>query len=357
MHLLSFFLRYWQPIFLFTFVSGGLVAKQQIIIAHRGASGYLPEHTLPAKAMAYAMHADYLEQDLVMTKDNELVVLHDHFLDRISNVATIFPGRARADGRFYAIDFTLAELRRLQLTEGFQENNAAVFPKRFPLWKSNFTIHTFAEEIEFIQGLNHSTGRQVGLYPEIKSPWFHHKAGKDISLAVLETLKQYGYTQKNSLVYLQCFDANELQRIRKTLFPALNMEIKLIQLIAETNWQETFYQAPDQSWQPYDYDWMKQKAGLEKIATYAHGIGPWMHMIVSTQSSKTQLKITDLVKNAHAAGLLVHPYTLRKDELPKYVEDFTQLLELFLFKIGVDGIFTDFPDLAVTTRNAKRHHY
>lgn len=100
------------------------LAAEKIVIAHRGASGYLPEHTLPAKAMAYAQGADYLEQDLVMTKDDQLVVLHDHYLDRVTDVAERFPQRARKDGRFYAIDFTLDEIRSLKFTEGFDVETA-----------------------------------------------------------------------------------------------------------------------------------------------------------------------------------------------------------------------------------------
>lgn len=94
-------------------------ASDKVVIAHRSASGYLPEHTLPAKALAYAQGADYLEQDLVMTKDNELVVLHDHYLDRVTDVADRYPDRARKDGRYYAIDFTLEEIKGLKFTEGF----------------------------------------------------------------------------------------------------------------------------------------------------------------------------------------------------------------------------------------------
>ncbi len=109
--------------------------------------------------MAYAQGADYLEQDLVMTKDDKLVVLHDHYLDRVTDVAQRFPQRARQDGRFYAIDFTLAEIKSLKFTEGFEPKNGKnvqTYPGRFPMGKSDFSIHTFEEEIEFVQGLNHS---------------------------------------------------------------------------------------------------------------------------------------------------------------------------------------------------------
>lgn len=132
-------------------------SNEKIVIAHRGASGYLPEHTLPAKAMAYAQGADYLEQDLVMTKDDNLVVLHDHYLDRVTDVADRFPDRARKDGRYYAIDFTLDEIKSLKFTEGFDiENGKKVqtYPGRFPMGKSDFRVHTFEEEIEFVQGLS-----------------------------------------------------------------------------------------------------------------------------------------------------------------------------------------------------------
>jgi glycerophosphoryl diester phosphodiesterase len=172
-------------------------SNEKIVIAHRGASGYLPEHTLPAKAMAYAQGADYLEQDLVMTKDDHLVVLHDHYLDRVTDVADRFPDRARKDGRYYAIDFTLDEIKSLKFTEGFDiENGKKVqtYPGRFPMGKSDFRVHTFEEEIEFVQGLNHSTGKNIGIYPEIKAPWFHHQEGKDIAAKTLEVLKKYGYT-------------------------------------------------------------------------------------------------------------------------------------------------------------------
>ncbi|GAL25385.1 glycerophosphoryl diester phosphodiesterase [Vibrio variabilis] len=122
-----------------------------LVIAHRGASGYLPEHTLEAKALAYAMKPDYIEQDVVMTKDDRLVVLHDHYLDRVTDVASRFPDRAREDGRFYAIDFTLAEIKTLRVTEGFkldeQGNKVAGYPERFPMWKSDFTVQRWKKRL------------------------------------------------------------------------------------------------------------------------------------------------------------------------------------------------------------------
>lgn len=118
-----------------TSLFSSIVSAEPLVIAHRGASGYLPEHTLEAKTLAYAMKPDYIEQDVVMTKDDQLVVLHDHYLDRVTDVAERFPNRARADGRYYAIDFTLAEIKTLRVTEGFdidaQGNEVAYFPDRF----------------------------------------------------------------------------------------------------------------------------------------------------------------------------------------------------------------------------------
>ncbi|WP_395490545.1 glycerophosphodiester phosphodiesterase [Cedecea davisae] len=322
----------------------------KIVIAHRGASGYLPEHTLPAKAMAYAQGADYLEQDLVMTKDDRLVVLHDHYLDRVTDVARRFPDRARKDGRYYAIDFTLAEIKSLKFTEGFDIVNGKqvqTYPGRFPMGKSDFRVHTFEEEIEFIQGLNHSTGHNIGIYPEIKAPWFHHQEGKDIAAKTLEVLKQYGYTGKQDKVYLQCFDAAELKRIKNQLEPKMGMDLKLVQLIAYTDWNETQEKQADGKWANYSYDWMFKPGAMKQIAQYADGIGPDYHMLVEKDSKKGHVRLTDMVTEAHASKLTVHPYTVRADALPDYVSDVNQLYDVLYNKAGVDGLFTDFPDKGV----------
>lgn len=318
------------------FVGKDRVAQWQskLVIAHRGASGYLPEHTLAATAMAYAQGADFIEQDLVMTRDDQVVVLHDHYLDTVTDVADVFPGRARSDGRFYVIDFTLAELRQLAVSERFRLKGAdkvAVYGQRFPLEKSSFQINTFAEEIELIQGLNKSTGRSVGIYPEIKSPAFHRGEGKDISAAVLEVLKSYGYNEQQDKVFLQCFDPYELQRIHGELLPSLNMTVPLVQLLGT---------GPE-------FKAALTSEGMKAVASYADGIGPSMQLIVKPHSTAKDVQTSNLVPLAHELGLVVHPYTFRRDQLPGYAADYDQLLEIFLNDIGVDGVFTDFPDLTV----------
>lgn len=331
----------------------------KIVIAHRGASGYLPEHSMEAKAMAYAMGADYIEQDLVMTKDDQLVVLHDHFLDRVTNVAQKFPNRARKDGRYYVIDFTLDEIRTLSMTEGFTVEGERILPvysQRFPLWKSTFRVHTFSEEIELIQGLNKSTGRDIGIYPEIKSPAFHLHNGKDISRAVLNVLKHYQYDKPNSRVYLQSFDPDELRRIKSSLMPALKMNIRLVQLIAMTNWRETPRYIGNRV-NNYNYDWMFEETAMEKIASYADGIGPWKSMLVKVSENK--VKSSGMIESAQKAGLKVHPYTFRADKgrIPAFARDFEDLVNIYLFQLNVDGVFTDFPDRAISAiRDGKNNN-
>jgi len=324
----------------------------KVVVAHRGASGYLPEHTLAAKAMAYAQGADFLEQDVVMSKDDQLVVLHDRFLDRVTNVAEVFPERARDDGRYYAIDFTLDELRKLAFSEGFTVKDGeqvADYPERFPLGKSHFGLHTLSEEIEMIQGLNHSTGRDVGLYVEIKAPWFHQSEGNQVSRAVLETLKQYGYVAQDDNAVVQVFDPNGLKRIHDKLQPELEMDLRLVQLMGETSWDMTFQPDAEGKLEPYDYDWMYQEGGMQRIATYADGIGPWKPMVIEDSSTRDDIKVTPMVEEAHAQGLIVMPYTFRLDEgrIPDWASDYDDMLRAFFVDARVDGVFTDYPDRAV----------
>ncbi|MDB3993674.1 glycerophosphodiester phosphodiesterase [Gammaproteobacteria bacterium] len=312
------------------------VSAEKIVIAHRGASGYLPEHTLAAKAMAHAMGAHYVEQDVVMTKDDALIVLHDITLDRTTDVAEKFPGRVRDDGRYYAIDFTLEEVRSLAATEAFvMEEGKKVqgYKNRFPINLSSFSVPTLEEEIQLIQGLNKSTGKDVGIYPEIKQPKFHRDEGKDISTAVVKLLKEYGYFSRSEKVFLQTFSFEELKEIRTNIFPEVGVEIDLILLVGNKN----------------TYPWIFEEGGMEKIAKFADGIGPDKGLVIFRESTASNTQITPLVSRAHAAGLKVHPYTYRLDtgQIPNYADNFDELLRKHFLDADVDGIFTDFPDKAV----------
>ncbi|WP_443090911.1 glycerophosphodiester phosphodiesterase [Basfia succiniciproducens] len=325
--------------------------QEKLVIAHRGASGYLPEHTLESKALAFAQQADYLEQDLAMTKDNHLIVIHDHFLDGLTDVAKKFPNRHRKDGRYYVADFTLKEIKSLEMTENFKTENGKqvqVYPNRFPMWKSHFTIHTFEEELEFIQGLEKSTGKKVGIYPEIKAPWLHHQEGKDIAVATLKVLQKYGYTKKTDPVYLQTFDFNELKRIKTDLLPKMGMDVKLVQLVAYTDWHETEEKNAQGKWVNYDYDWMFKDGAMAEVAKYADGVGPGWYMLIDDKNSKAgDIKYTPMVADIAKTKMELHPYTVRKDALPAFFTDVNQMYDALYNHAGATGLFTDFPDLAV----------
>lgn len=304
---------------------------QPLVIAHRGASGYLPEHTLAAKAMAHAQGADHLEQDVVLSRDGVPVVLHDIHLEAVSDVAEQFPDRARGDGRWYVIDFNLAELRRLNLNERIRpDTGQPAWPNRFPVDLGRFGIVTLAEEIELVRGLNHSTGREAGLYVELKDPAWHHANGQDLASTVLAVLREHGYADDADAVYLQCFDWAETRRLREQL----GWRGRLIQLIGENRW----------AMNDTDYDYLKTPAGLAEIATVADGIGPWIGQLFTTMDGQTEP--TGLVAAAREHGLAVHAYTLRADALPAFAADYDTLLAR-IFELGVDGVFTDFPDLTL----------
>mgnify|MGYP001948949237 CR=1 FL=1 len=294
--------------------------SKKIVIAHRGASGYLPEHTLESKAMAFAMNVDFIEQDLVLSKDDIPVVIHDIYLDDVTDVSTKFPNRKRKDNRYYVIDFTFDELQTLKVTERFHPKTGKQFYKnRFPKEKGNFRLHSFAEEIELIQGLNKSTGKNIGIYPEIKEPAFHKKEGKNLTEIVLKTLADYGYKTKKDNCILQCFDAKELERIRV----ALNSELFLVQLI----------------------EFEEETKNLKHFATYANGIGPWYKQILDKKVAN-KWTFTSLVSDAHKLGLKIHAYTFRKDQLDEF-DSFENMMQTLLIEANVDGAFTDFPDLVV----------
>ena len=291
--------------------------KKITVVAHRGASGYLPEHTLASKVMAYAMQVDYIEQDVVLSKDDVPIVIHDILLDDVTNVLEKYPNRKREDGRYYVIDFTFKEIKTLAVTERFDsETGLQIYPNRFPKGTSSFRLHSLQDEIELIQGLNKSTGKNIGIYPEIKKPEFHHENGKDISKIVLNILSDYGYKTKNDKCIVQSFDAIELERIRKEL----KSQLFLVQLM----------------------EFSEQKNLLEFYASYADGIGPWYKHLISSKTADG-FSFTPLIKEAHKLDLVVHPYTFREDQLDEF-DSFEQMIDVIIHQAGADGGFTDFPD-------------
>lgn len=295
------------------------MAIRPLVIAHRGASAYLPEHTLAGKAMAHAMGADFLEQDVVATRDGELIVFHDLHLDDLTDVALRFPGRARADGRHYCIDFDLAEIRQLAVSERRRAGSGQPrYPGRFPGAAGSFAISTLDEEIRFIHGLNHSTGRCVGIYPEVKSPAWHHEHGVDLAAQMLARLSRHGYSGPDDSAIVQCFDAGELQRIRT----GLGCSLRLVQLME------------GEGAIPSD-------AELAAIREYADGIGPGLGLVLGT----------GLVQAAHLVGLQIHPYTLRADALPPGFSNLEELLRALCGAESVDAVFTDFPDRVIRFLN------
>lgn len=327
-------------LFLFALGTGsvGFAESAPLVIAHRGASGYLPEHTLEAKAYAHALGAHYLEQDLVLTKDDVPVVLHDIYLDTVTDVARKFPDRKRADGRYYALDLTLAEVKQLQVTERFNaKTGAPVYPKRFPAGQSTFRIPTLEEELQLIQGLNRSTGRTTGIYPEIKQPKWHRAQGHDISKIVLPILTRYGYATKADACFVQCFELTEVRRLRGEL----GWRGRLIMLI----------EAKAKGEDGTDNTQLCTAAGLKELSELVDGIGPAIGRIVTWPAAGAAPKVSELVTLAHAAKLAVHPYTIRKDELPKNCPSVAALHVALFSDAGIDGVFTDFTDVTVAWLN------
>ena len=295
-----------------------------IIIAHRGASGYLPEHTLESATLAHALGADYIEQDLVLSKDNVLLVLHDIYLDTTTNVEQRFPDRARDDGRYYALDFTLQEIKSLIVHERTDAEGNPVYPDRYR-GHAEFKLATFEEHIELVANLNRQFNRNAGLYPEIKQPKWHRDQGYDISAITVEMLNKHNLNQAETKIFMQCFDFNENKRLRQEL----DLKSPLIQLIAENEWQES----------DADYDYLQSHDGLAELSHYVQGIGPWIPQVIDLESGVT----TALVSLAHAHQLEVHPYTFRVDELGDLPA--TDALDR-LFKVAkIDGLFTDFSDV------------
>jgi glycerophosphoryl diester phosphodiesterase len=252
----------------------------------------------------------------------------------VTDVTVRFPRRSRSDGHYYVVDFDLDEIRTLRVTERVRPGTTqAVFPQRFPTDTLGFRVATLTEEIQLIQGLNRSTNRQVGLYPEIKHPAWHRAHGIDLTRLLLETLTTFGYEARNDPVFVQCFDADELRRLRYELA----CELKLTQLISEDAEQPRGLTA----------------AGLATISEYADGMGvEYQQLVTPPVEGEEGMNASPLVDRIRNTGLLLHPFTFRRDELPSFADSFEQLLQFFFTDVGVDAIFCDHPDVALEVRNS-----
>lgn len=304
------------------------------IAAHRGASGYLPEHTLEGAALAHSFDVDYIEPDVVMTKDDALVILHDHHLDSTTNVKEIYPKRKRSDGRYYAVDFTLSEIKKLKVKERFNPlTGRQVYLDRFSSNKVDFTVPTLEEFIELIQGLNKTRNKKIGIIPEIKKSEFHLKEGKDITKKVISVLRKYGY-EENGQAIVQSFWPDTLKRLKDEF----KTKIKLLQLVAKNSWGET----------SYNYNFMYTEEGLKDVKSYADIISYPLGDLYTNNTGN--LKQTELVSKVKEAKLKLYAYTYRREELPRGISE-NAFLNFLIKEVKLDGLFTDFPDKAVQVKS------
>lgn len=343
-----------------------------LVIGHRGASGELPEHTLAAYKLAIDRGADFIEPDLVATKDGVLIARHEPNLIATTDVASRpeFASRRRtmmvdgvAEEGFFASDFTLAEIKTLR----------AIMPQGFRTQAFNgvLEIPTLDEIIDLVQQVEQQTGRKIGIYPETKHPTYHDDLGLSLEERLVDTLVAQGFTDP-SRVFIQSFEVANLKELKFSLMPAAGIDIPLVQLFDA---EDVRLDGSLIEIRPYDfvvsgdqrtYGDLRTPEGLAEIATYAAGIGPWKRMIVSVQgrdadgdgraddvngdgavndADKTTLAPTSLIRDAHAVGLQVHPYTFRNEGrfLAANYNGNPELEYRQFINLGVDAYFTDFP--------------
>jgi len=333
-------------------------AAQPLVIAHRGASGYRPEHTLAAYALGARMGADYIEPDLVATKDGALVARHENEIGGTTNVADRpeFADRKRTrtiDGDpltgWFTEDFTLAELKTLRAKERIPANRP-----RNTLYDGRYEVPTFQEVIDLSRRLSRELGRPIGLYPETKHPTYFRSIGLPLEPALVRTLERNKLDGRKANVFVQSFEVSNLKALDREI------DAPLVQL----------YGSKGSS--PFDvtaaggrttYAELATPAGLREVARYADGAGPPKDYIIPRTASDTLGAPTSFVDDAHAAGLLVHPYTFRNENpfLPadlrrggapdQYGDAFAEYAAFYA--TGIDGLFADNPDTAVEAREQR----
>jgi glycerophosphoryl diester phosphodiesterase len=336
-------------------------AHKVLIIGHRGAAGYRPEHTLASYELAARMGADYIEPDLVSTKDHVLVARHEPNITDTTDVADhpefadrkttkIIDGGTPQTG-WFTDDFTLAELKTLRAKE-----RLPVVRQRNTIYNGHYEVPTFQEVIDLAKSLSRELARPIGIYPETKHPTYFRDEGLPLEEPLVQTLNRNGLNRPGAKVFVQSFEVGNLKALNNVL------RVPIVQLL----------DAPKS--QPYDikkaggtttYADIATAAGLKDVATYADGVGPSKDYIIPRDASMHSLPPTTFVADAHAAGLVVHPYTFRNENQFLPAEDrkgdpadpnFPNLYgdafaeDKRFFAAGVDGIFTDNSDTGVAAR-------
>jgi glycerophosphoryl diester phosphodiesterase len=325
------------------------------VIGHRGASGYRPEHTLASYELAARMGADYVEPDLVSTKDGVLVARHEPEIGGTTDVAQHkeFADRKTTkmlDGvpvtGWFTTDFTLAELKTLRAVERLPQVR-----QRNTVYDGRYQIPTFQEVIDLVKRLDKELHRDIGIYPETKHPTFFKNLGLSTDPKLVDALNRNGLNHPGAKVFVQSFEVANLKSLHRQL------RVPLIQLTEATGRPYDFTVAGDKR----TYADITSAAGLREVATYAQGVGPDKNQIIPRDATDHLTKPTSLVKDAHAAHLKVHPYTFRPENVflpadfrssadPNAYGNLFGEIETYL-RAGIDGFFTDTADIGIVARD------
>lgn len=318
-------------------------ATDPIIIGHRGASGHRPEHTIEAYKLAIEMGADYIEPDLVSTKDGVLIARHENEISGTTDVAEKFPDRKKTktiDGEsitgWFTEDFTLAEIKQLKAKERLAFRNQS--------YNGKFDVPTFKEVVELAIREGQRLKRKIGIYPETKHPTYFQSIGLALEEPLVKILSESKLNEFNSPVFIQSFEYSNLKKLKGLT------QNKLVFLFDDPE-KVPFDMAGTKN--PLTYIEYTKPEQLKELAKTVYGIGPYKRYIIPTDKDGKKLPTTSLVQDAKKAGLAVHPYTFRSEKsylISEYKEDPTaEYLEFF--KVGVNGVFSDFPDDAVRALN------
>ena len=318
------------------------LASPPLIIGHRGAAGYLPEHTAEGYRLAIEKGADFIEPDLVMTRDHVLIVRHENNIAETTDVALKFPKRLKTkiiDGQsiqgFFTEDFTLAEIKTL-----FAKERLAL---RSHAHDGISRVVTFDEVLDLADQMSAVAGRKIGVYPETKHPTYFDSIGLPLEKSVADTLIKHGRTGPQAMIFLQSFELGSLAKLQQ------RVDVPRILLIDEPNVRPAdFVKSGD----PRTYADLIQAESLMKLKAVINGIGPWKDLILAMNISGELSAPSHLIEDAHAAGLLVHPYTFRSDVpfLPKPYAGHAGLEYQRFFELGVDAVFSDFAGDAFAAR-------